>query len=48
MISSICNEPYNEIEIHGKLLIPNGSINNNFDSCIAEASDEIFDFLIEN
>jgi hypothetical protein len=47
LISSICGDPYNEIEIHGKLLLtPKGEIDSHFSSCVAEASDEIFELLI--
>ena len=45
MIGQICGNPYNEIEIHGKLR--NGKeIDNSFSFCEAECSDEIFEELI--
>lgn len=45
-IGQICGNPYNEIEIHGKLKNQYG-IDDSFSFCKAEASEEVFEELIK-
>ena len=47
MVAEICGKPYNEIEIHGKLKTQNG-IDESYSSCEVDASDDIFELLIQD